>query len=87
MICPDLIALPLSVIGKRKEEQMHYIFFDYNDDTNEDCDIQGEDYRELLRVCFRYSEVFSVWISPFMALSDQLKPYEITVEPLPEKPS
>lgn len=58
---------------------MNYIFFDYNDDTNEDCDIQGEDYRELLRVCFQYSEVFSVWISPFMALSDQLKPYEITV--------
>lgn len=60
---------------------MNYIFFDYNDDTNEEYNIQGEDYRELLRVCFRYSEMCSVWFSPHIHWVEKLKPYEISVDP------
>ena len=61
---------------------MNYVFFDTDLLTgNEDYDIVGADYAELIQTCFRYSEYFSVWFSPHVQWAEKLKPYEITVDP------
>lgn len=61
---------------------MNYCFFDTGLSTeDEEYDIQGADYEELIRKCFQYSEYFSVWFSPHVQWTEKLKLYEITVDP------
>ena len=61
---------------------MNYVFFDTDILTeDEDYDIKGADYEELIQTCFRYSEYFSIWFSPHVQWTEKLKPYEITVDP------
>ena len=61
---------------------MNYAFFDTDLLTeNEEYDITGADYEELIRACFQYSAYFSVWFSPHVRWTEKLKPYEITVDP------
>ena len=61
---------------------MNYAFFDGNiKDYSEDVeyDIQGKEHDELIRVCFQYSDTFSVLLGQNIPLADKLKPFEITV--------
>ena len=61
---------------------MNYVFFDTDLMTeDEDYTIEGPDLEELLRVCFAYSDYFSIWFSPHVQWTEKLKPYEITVDP------
>lgn len=61
---------------------MNYIFFDTDLRTeNDDYTIEGADYEELIRTCFRYSEYFSVWFSHDIQWTEELKPYEVEVDP------
>lgn len=60
---------------------MNYVFFEGDLEIDELYDIHGDDYRELIKKCFQYSEYFSVWFSPHVLWTEKLKPYEITVDP------
>lgn len=61
---------------------MNYAFFDVDLITElEFYEIKGADYEELVKVCFRYSESLSMWFSSFLDWGEQLKPYEINVDP------
>ena len=61
---------------------MNYVFLDTDLLTeDEDYTIEGSDYEELLRVCFAYSDYFSIWFSPHVQWTEKLKPYEIAVDP------
>lgn len=51
-----------------------YKFFDTDTTGREEYDIAGEDYRNLLKTCFRYSASFSVLLSP--NYEDQLHAWE-----------
>ena len=44
-------------------DRIYYVFWDYDDETDKDLDIDGEAYTELIDVCFRYAEVFAVTYS------------------------
>ena len=49
--------------GEATKEKSMYYFTDYNDATREDLCIKGEDYKQLVQVCFQHAVMFSFAIS------------------------
>lgn len=66
----------------------HYTYCDTNifGDCNDECDISGEKYTELLKICFKYSSTFSFIIfgenkyKVLNGIPEALSPYEIEIE-------
>lgn len=52
-----------TAIKEAAMDRIYYVFWDYDDETDKDLDIDGEAYAELIDVCFRYAEVFAVTYS------------------------
>ncbi len=58
--------------GIRPLDRIYYVFWDVDEETDKDLDIDGEAYAELIDVCFRYAKVFAVTYSLKGFRDDQL---------------
>ena len=66
-----------------------YFFYDTDIYENEEYDIRGQDYENLIRTCCRYSAVLYLkYLEPNLQLYDKLKKFEITKpQNIPDDPS
>lgn len=56
-----------------------YKYFDWNPKTNHEYDIVGDDYRRLMELCFKYSQVMSFMnCSPDTKILDLIEEYHIS---------
>ena len=44
-------------------DRIYYVFWDYDDESDKELDIDGEAYAELIDTCFQYAEAFAVTYS------------------------
>ena len=65
---------------------MKYIIYDVDDITDEDYDIKGDDYTELIDRCFKYGSVFSLMVPVSRPdLIEDIKQYAVMPKLSPEK--
>lgn len=64
------------------KKQIVYKFYDWDSVANTECDIMGEDYKQLISLCCKYSTTMSVIIkNETESIYSQLQKFEISRPP------
>ncbi len=66
----------------RKNKSKFYMFYDTDSYGDDEYDICGEEFRELIDICFSYCDILSLVIfTPDTAFLDELKKYRVEKPP------